>query len=148
MSFLPLCANKGIEKSIAHCYLGFPLRPTFPGSSLESTENWVKVRKKRERVRTDTCDMEPHSARRAVTHPRRLLSETFAVSLSLPALSRPRLMILVLCNLTVTVNRLSKARLFSLVIAEKVTTRHCYRCYCLLLSFTRDSVGNKQVYFL
>lgn len=41
-----------------------------------------------------------------------LPSETFAVSVALPALSHPRLMILVLCNLTVTVHHLSNARLF------------------------------------
>lgn len=41
-----------------------------------------------------------------------LLSETFAVAVALPALSHPRLMVLVLCNLAITVHHLSNAGLF------------------------------------
>lgn len=100
-----LCKQKN-KNTITNCY--FSSSPLVQLSqarvSVGTMENWVNLRKKIEQVETDTSDMEPHWTLGELWHiwdscvP--LLLSPVTVPVALPALSRPRLMILMLCNLT------------------------------------------------
>lgn len=118
-----LCKQKTKKKKKHHHRLLFQLLPTNPTFSGSSRWRWWKTGsnwgRKQNRYKltpaTQSCigrlvsrDTFETSAYLYACLP----SETFAVSVALPALSHPRLMILVLCNLTVTVHHLSNARLF------------------------------------
>lgn len=122
MSILPFCANIAIKKdTITDCYSISvpPTRPTFSGSSLFGVDGKLGQTEEENRYKLTpaTWNRIGHSASRDTFKTSAclcacLLSETFAVAVALPALSHPRLMVLVLCNLAITVHHLSNAGLF------------------------------------
>lgn len=148
MSILPFCANKRI-KTPSLLFQFLPTHPSFSGSSLSGDdgklgqtveENRIGTRHPRHGTALGTW--------RAVTHLRRLCtsfyaclqSEIFAVSVALPAIFHARLMILVLCNLTVTVQNLSNARLF--FSEDKITVTALLLPVAFILFFLQKTVEN------
>lgn len=112
---------KEIKNTFANCYFSFSslvqLSRARVSSQLKTGSNWGR-KQNRYKLTPATWNRIQHSVSRDTFETSAhlyacLLCETFAVSVSLPALSRPCLMILVLRNLTVTVYRVSNEGLFS-----------------------------------